>query len=76
MRLLMEHAVGQQHAPLAIACRGNDIDLEIFGQQGALLHQLLGQADKVFTVSSEMASKVNLFNPQAKTHFIANGHWQ
>ena len=58
--------------PLLFA-RGNDIDLEIFGDAAFPIHYALSHAQTVFCVSRELQSKVHAFCPTAHTCYIPNG---
>lgn len=53
--------------------RGNDIDLEPFGEWAFHIHYALTHAQRVFCVSRELQSKVQSFCPKAKAHWLPNG---
>jgi glycosyltransferase involved in cell wall biosynthesis len=59
-------------SPLLFA-RGNDIDLDVFGESAFQIHYALSHARKVFCVSREIQSKVQAFCPTAQTQYIPNG---
>jgi glycosyltransferase involved in cell wall biosynthesis len=59
-------------APLLFA-RGNDIDLELFGEWAFHIHYALQRAERVFCVSRELEQKVRAFCPAARTRYIPNG---
>lgn len=59
-------------APLLFA-RGNDIDLDIFGESAFHIHYALGRAERVFCVSRELEARIRAFRPEAKTRYIPNG---
>lgn len=65
-------AARRDTAPLLFA-RGNDIDLEIFGESAFHIHYALSRAERVFCVSREMAGKIRAFCPEAKVRYIPNG---
>ncbi len=58
-------------SPLLFA-RGNDIDLEVFGESAFFTHYALSHAHTVFCVSSEIQSKVKAFC-HTPTRYIPNG---
>ena len=53
--------------------RGNDIDLEPFGEWAFHVHFALSHAQRVFCVSRELLAKVRAFCPKAKAHWLPNG---
>lgn len=53
--------------------RGNDIDLEIFGEWAFHIHYALSHARRVSCVSRELLAKVQGFCPKAKAHWLPNG---
>lgn len=59
-------------APLLFA-RGNDIDLEIFGEYAFHIHTALSRAERMFCVSREMEEKIRAFCPEAKPRYVPNG---
>ncbi|BBL72623.1 glycosyltransferase family 4 protein [Methylogaea oryzae] len=59
-------------APLLFA-RGNDVDLDVFGEFAFHIHHAMGRARRVFCVSREMAAKVRAFCPGAKASYLPNG---
>lgn len=65
-------AARRNSAPLLFA-RGNDVDLEIFGEFAFHIQHALGRARRVFCVSREMEAKVRAFCPGAKARYVPNG---
>jgi glycosyltransferase involved in cell wall biosynthesis len=65
-------AARRDTAPLLFA-RGNDIDLEAFGESAFHIHYALSRAARVFCVSREMEGKIRAFCPDAKVSYIPNG---
>jgi glycosyltransferase involved in cell wall biosynthesis len=59
-------------APLLFA-RGNDIDLELFGEWAFHIHYALSRAERVFCVSREMEGKIRAFCPEARVRYVPNG---
>lgn len=59
--------------PAALFARGNDIDLEVFGENGPRILAALGQAARVFCVTRELESKIRAWVPGARTLHIPNG---
>ncbi|MGZ8219345.1 glycosyltransferase family 4 protein [Methylomagnum sp.] len=59
-------------APLLFA-RGNDIDLEIFGEWAFHIHAALSRAEWAFCVSREMAGRIRAFCSEARPRYVPNG---
>lgn len=59
--------------PYFVFCRGNDIDLEIFGEHFARIEYALKHAALVFAVSEEMRAKVESLDLSRRCVNIANG---
>ncbi len=59
--------------PFATFARGNDIDLDLFGEGAFQTQYLLTHANRVFCVTTELEQKVKGFVPEAATQFIPNG---
>ena len=66
-------AAGRQGVSPLLFARGNDIDLDVFGESAFSIHYALNHARKVFCVSREIQSKVQAFCPAAQTQYIPNG---
>ena len=65
-------AARRNTAPVLFA-RGNDVDLDIFGEFAFYIHHAVGRARRVFCVSREMEAKVRAFCPGAKARYVPNG---
>jgi glycosyltransferase involved in cell wall biosynthesis len=59
--------------PFAGFARGNDIDLDLFGESAFQAQYLLAHANRIFCVTTELEQKVKGFVPEATTQFIPNG---
>ena len=59
--------------PHSVFCRGNDVDLDIFGEQAFQLDFQFRRSRDVFCVSNEMTRKVKAFAPGANAIWIPNG---
>lgn len=59
--------------PFASFARGNDIDLDLFGDGAFQTQHLLAHADRIFCVTAELEHKIQGFAPTANTLCIANG---
>jgi glycosyltransferase involved in cell wall biosynthesis len=66
------YAAKQLDLKSAIFCRGNDIDLDIFSASAFHVQWALSNANKIFTVTSEMAKKVETLTRHRNVQFIAN----
>lgn len=66
-------AAGLLGAPLILGARGNDIDLEIFGDSAFAIHRALKAARRVLCVSTEIAAKLAVFCPEARVTVVPNG---
>lgn len=65
-------AARRDTAPILFA-RGNDIDLDLFGEGAFRIHYALGRARKVFCVSREIAAKIRAFRPETQIGYVPNG---
>ncbi len=59
--------------PLLVFARGNDIDLDPFGESGPRILATLAAAERVFCVSRELQRKISRWAPTARTTYVANG---
>jgi len=59
--------------PFAGFARGNDIDLDLFGDGAFQTQYLLARANKTFCVTTELEHKIKGFSPEAHTQYIPNG---
>jgi glycosyltransferase involved in cell wall biosynthesis len=66
-------AAGFLGKPYFLFARGNDIDLEIFGEEESGILASLERARAVFCVTRELERKVLSLSPNARTRFIPNG---
>lgn len=66
-------AAARRHTSPLLFARGNDVDLEIFGEFAFHIHQALDRARRVFCVSREMEAKLCAFCPGAKARYVPNG---
>jgi glycosyltransferase involved in cell wall biosynthesis len=66
-------AAARRGAAPWLFARGNDIDLEIFGEWAFHIHAALRRAGRVFCVSREMAEKIRAFCPEARPCYAPNG---
>lgn len=58
--------------PPVLFARGNDVDLEPFGDAGATVVQALGAAARVYCVTRELVEKVRCWAPGARTCYVPN----
>lgn len=58
--------------PAVLFARGNDVDLEPFGDAGATVLQALASAARVYCVTRELADKVARWAPGARTCYVPN----
>ncbi|MBI3562135.1 MAG: glycosyltransferase family 4 protein [Gammaproteobacteria bacterium] len=59
--------------PFVGFARGNDIDLDLFGEGAFQAQYLLAHANRIFCVTTELEQKIKGFVPKASTWFIPNG---
>lgn len=60
-------------APLVLFARGNDVDLEPFGSDGAKVLAALDEARGVVCVTRELERKVRAWAPRANARYVPNG---
>jgi len=65
-------ALRRGRAPWLFA-RGNDIDLDLFGEWAFHIHYALSHARRVFCVTRELQARVAAWCPKAKAHWLPNG---
>lgn len=66
-------AAGRRGTAPFLFARGNDIDLDLFGESAFQIHYALNRAERVFCVSRELEAKIRAFCPEARTRHIPNG---
>ena len=59
--------------PFVLFARGNDIDLDPFGESGPRILSTLAEARQVFCVSRELQHKVRRWSPTARVSYVPNG---
>lgn len=58
---------------LVLFARGNDVDLEPFGSEGAKIVHAWQRADRVVCVTRELERKITAWAPGARTIYVPNG---
>jgi glycosyltransferase involved in cell wall biosynthesis len=58
--------------PTVLFARGNDVDLEPFGDGGPAILRALEAAARVYCVTRELASKVERWAPTARVRYVPN----